>query len=210
MITAPNPHAVAITPDQAPVAAFEATAAPPGSPTIFDASGSSDPDGQIVTYAWDFGDGTALADGGPNPTHAYAAPGTYTATLTVTDGEGCSTTLVFTGQTASCNGAPSATATKPVTVASTPPPSAPGTKITKAKIDAKHSKAKFKFEASGSATAFQCQLKRKHAHRKAKFKDCDSPKTYKHLKPGKYKFAVQAVGAGGTDSSPAKKRFKIT
>ncbi len=36
-----------------------------------------------------------------------------------------------------------------------------------------------------------------------------SPQTYKHLKPGKYRFAVRAVGPGGTDPSPAKKRFKI-
>ena len=103
------PFAIAITPDQAPVAAFAATAAPPGSPTVFDASGSSDADGQIATYAWDFGDGDGTTASSPTDTaHAYAAAGTYTATLTVTDGEGCSTALVFTGQTASCNGASSA------------------------------------------------------------------------------------------------------
>ncbi len=65
------------------------------------------------------------------------------------------------------------------------------------------------FEALGQATGFQCELKRKHAHKKAKFKDCVSPKTYKHLKPGKYTFAVRAIGPGGTDASPAKKRFEI-
>ncbi len=49
----------------------------------FSASGSTDPDGTIVAWAWDFGDGgsSTLAD----PTHTYAAAGNYTVTLTVTD-----------------------------------------------------------------------------------------------------------------------------
>ena len=57
-----------------------------GQPLAFDARGSSDPDGQVVGYHWDFGDGeTAL---GAQPTHVYAAHGQYTATLTVTDDQG--------------------------------------------------------------------------------------------------------------------------
>jgi PKD repeat protein len=51
----------------------------------FSSSGSTDPDGTIVSYAWDFGDGNSSSD--PNPTHTYAA-GTYTATLYVVDNEG--------------------------------------------------------------------------------------------------------------------------
>jgi len=49
----------------------------------FDGSGSSDPGGSITSYAWNFGDGATGS--GPNPTHAYAAAGNYTATLTLTD-----------------------------------------------------------------------------------------------------------------------------
>lgn len=57
-----------------------------GRPLEFDARVSSDPDGQVVGYHWDFGDGeTAL---GPQPTHVYAAHGHYTAILTVTDDQG--------------------------------------------------------------------------------------------------------------------------
>jgi PKD repeat protein len=52
----------------------------------FDGSGSSDVDGFIAGYMWDFGDGST--DAGVAPMHAYAAPGVYTVTLTVTDDGG--------------------------------------------------------------------------------------------------------------------------
>jgi PKD repeat protein len=52
----------------------------------FDASDSSDPDGTIVDYSWDFGDGYTDTDQTPN--HEYAADGSYTVVLTVTDDEG--------------------------------------------------------------------------------------------------------------------------
>ena len=47
---------------------------------------SSDPDGQITQWQWDFGDGTTSTD--QNPIHAYDKAGDYTVTLTVTDNEG--------------------------------------------------------------------------------------------------------------------------
>ena len=53
----------------------------------FDGSTSTDPDGTIAGYAWNFGDGTPRAPVA-NPTHTYAAAGTYTVTLTVTDDDG--------------------------------------------------------------------------------------------------------------------------
>lgn len=52
----------------------------------FDGSGSSDPDGSVVSWSWDFGDGATAT--GPTAAHTYVAPGTYTVTLTVTDDDG--------------------------------------------------------------------------------------------------------------------------
>ena len=71
-------------PNSAPVAAFFTGGA--GLTVNFDASASSDGDGQIVSYAWIFGDGRTGRD--MRPVHTYAAPGTYDVTLTVTDNRG--------------------------------------------------------------------------------------------------------------------------
>jgi 6-phosphogluconolactonase len=102
------------TPAQPPVAALTAEVTGSGAETnvSFDASGSTDPDGSaIVSYTWDFGDGTTAATMTPTTTHSYdPAGGPYNATVTLIDADGCSTDIVFTGQTAYCNGSDVATA----------------------------------------------------------------------------------------------------
>ncbi len=72
-----------------------------GMAVSFSSAGSSDPDGIIVSYAWDFGDGgTSTA---ANPTHTYTTTGTFNVTLTVTDDldatAGDVTTATITGTT---------------------------------------------------------------------------------------------------------------
>jgi len=52
----------------------------------FDGSASSDSDGSVVSYSWNFGDGNTAST--VSPAHSYSANGSYTATLTVTDNEG--------------------------------------------------------------------------------------------------------------------------
>src|SRR5271157_5376646 len=75
---------------QNPVASFTYS---PDMPTptetiTFDASSSFSPNGAIVTYAWDFGDGYSAVLTSPTTTHSYPLDGNYTVQLIVTDNVG--------------------------------------------------------------------------------------------------------------------------
>lgn len=54
---------------------------------LFSAADSYDPDGEELTYIWDFGDGETLTTGDATSTHVYENTGTYSISLTATDGE---------------------------------------------------------------------------------------------------------------------------
>ena len=62
----------------------------------FDATGSSDADGRVASYRWDFGDGTT--DTRATTTHTYSGPGARTVTLTVRDDQDA---IGFTARAAS-------------------------------------------------------------------------------------------------------------
>jgi penicillin-binding protein 1A len=80
-----------------PIATFKFTpAAPkPGEEIDFDASKSNDPDGEIVKYAWEFGDGTPLVQGA-QVKHTFTSAGDYTVTLWVTDDDDLVSSLTLT------------------------------------------------------------------------------------------------------------------
>jgi DNA-binding beta-propeller fold protein YncE len=115
-----EPLGVALPPDQGPQAMFYAAPARAGSASAFDGSTSSDADGSIARYDWEWGDGARSPNAGARPTHAYAVAGTYTVRLTVTDDGGCSVALVFTGQTAYCAADPRATAAATIAIGAAP------------------------------------------------------------------------------------------
>jgi len=72
----------------------------------FNGSSSSDSDGTIASYSWDFGDSTNAS--GVTTSHTYNTAGTYTARLTVTDDDGAvSSATVVISATAPVPAAPS-------------------------------------------------------------------------------------------------------
>ncbi|UZO80133.1 PKD domain-containing protein [Aquimarina sp. ERC-38] len=75
-----------LLPNQPPVPAFEGDAGRCGGETVaFDASGTTDPNGDTLTYTWDFGDGTSAT--GKTVSHTYTGLESADVTLTVSDGE---------------------------------------------------------------------------------------------------------------------------
>lgn len=134
-----TPVGIAITPDQSPVAHFTAT---PGTGTAgllesFNASTSISPVGTIASYQWNFGDGTTATTTLPTISHTYAASGSYTVTLQVTNSAGTSVTepssgaaQTFTGQTVSNNGGPLAMVSQILNTAPVPPSGLTGKKVT--------------------------------------------------------------------------------
>lgn len=79
-----------------PVADFTVSTATDYAPVnaYFDAGSSTDEDGAVAGYDWDFGDGTTGS--GISAQHTYASAGTYQVTLTVTDDWGASDSAVAT------------------------------------------------------------------------------------------------------------------
>jgi PKD repeat protein len=77
----------------------------------FSGSTSSDPDGSIASYAWTFGDGGTAT--GATPSHTYAAAGTFTVGLTVTDDKGATGTVSTSVTVSPANVPPTAVISAP-------------------------------------------------------------------------------------------------
>jgi len=96
-----NPSIIPIPPEnQLPIANFTYSPEEPvvNQSVTFDASSSYDPDGKIMNYEWDFGDGNITNTTHEIINHSYSEAGSYNVTLTVTDDEGAknSTTKMVT------------------------------------------------------------------------------------------------------------------
>jgi PKD repeat protein len=80
-------HTVQVLPNSSPVSAFSFSPGLANTSTVIQFSDqSSDPDGSVVSWRWDFDDGTSSND--QNPIHRFHAAGVYHVTLTVTDNDG--------------------------------------------------------------------------------------------------------------------------
>jgi outer membrane protein assembly factor BamB len=93
------------------------------------------------------------------------------------------------------------------------PPPRPWTKLKAVSLHRAVGRVTFRF-ASEAAADFECRLQRigkrgAHSPAPAPFKPCASPRTYRHLTHGRYRFQVRAVNASGPDRSPAGKRFTL-
>ena len=104
-----NVTLTSLTPTNAPPNAdfsYSPTNPPVNTWVRFDGTSSSDSDGTIVNYAWNFGDGST--DSGSSVWHRFGTAGTHVVTLTVTDDDGAGDTMTQAVQVGALNQAPSA------------------------------------------------------------------------------------------------------
>lgn len=90
-----EPEPAPIIPNQSPTAVFSFAPANPalGDTIEFSAASSTDSDGEIVSYDWNFGDGEILNATSALASHDYVATGTFAVILTTTDDDGATSTV---------------------------------------------------------------------------------------------------------------------
>ncbi|WP_270040050.1 PKD domain-containing protein [Solirubrobacter ginsenosidimutans] len=101
------------TPNRAPTVTAARTPTgnvPSGTAVAFTATGA-DLDGDALTYSWNFGDSTPVSTT-QNPSHTYAAAGSFTATVTVSDGKGGTGSATVPVTVTASNTAPTVTASR--------------------------------------------------------------------------------------------------
>jgi PKD repeat protein len=131
-----------VTVNEAPIAdAGRDQVGAPGEELVFSGSGSLDPDGDIVSYRWDFKDGAS--DSGEQVTHRFARPGIYDVQLTVQDDTGQADAIAFDKAKITVNAPPVAKAGPDLLAA-------PGDEVT---LDARNS-----FDPDGRITGYRWEL----------------------------------------------------
>jgi hypothetical protein len=123
---------------------------------------------------------------------------TLTGTATYVSREAGSISIPHSATVTGCGGGPPPSKTRA--------PARPNTKLVRSRI--KSRRAAFAFRGTGVVTGFHCRLTFKRRPQR-RFSRCRSPKVYRHLGRGRYTFRVRAVGPGGADQSPAKRKFSI-
>lgn len=127
---------LAIPPDQSPNAALSVTTKP--GKQVFDGSGSTDSDGIVAGFEWDFGDGTKQSSSAPTVDHTYKKAGNFTVLLRVIDNAGCSRDFIGTGQTIYCSGNAGAELKRQIV---SPVPSIESLSVTRKRFAAKSARA---------------------------------------------------------------------
>ena len=84
-----------------------------GTALVVDGSGSKDPAGTIMTYDWNWGDGTSGISSSPATSHLYTTGGAFTLTLKVTDNGGATASANATATIAAKTSGPTVTLTSP-------------------------------------------------------------------------------------------------
>ncbi len=169
-----------------PAASLSAPAhAEPGSSISLSGAGSTDPNGAVTEWIWNFGDGSAL-ETGQGVVHSYATPGSYTVTLRALDDEGAADT-----------------ATTTVEVSDTV---APETSITGPFNATRDSTPTFILSSEPNAT-FECRI---DSVQVGTFQACTSPFTASPLSDGSHTLDVRSVdGSGNKDGTPASRTFTV-
>jgi YD repeat-containing protein len=157
-------------------------------PVAFDATTSHDPDGAIVRYDWDFGDGTRADDAGSQVAHTYRQPGRYFPTLTVVDDQG--TTDRFIAEVDASAAVPADVWTGPAVDVDT------GAATLRGTVNPHNQTTAYRFEY-GTTTAYGSSTANEEV---AEGRNADLPVEARltELAPGTYHYRLVTVNALGT------------